>query len=91
MLIRPQGMSERDWVTHLAKEAEAWQALLKSDGWKLYDEYMKNEQAGIEASMVKAETGDIAMKLLGAYNTITAMRRFPVRSLEMTLQQLQKK
>jgi precorrin-3B methylase len=91
MLVRPVKMNDGDWAIALSKYSEALQQMLKTDGWKIYDQYMEQEQRRVEDAMQSAKTGDEAMKLIGIHSTVVAMRRFPIKELEGTLLQLQKK
>lgn len=89
MMIRPQGMSDRDWAAALVKQVEKYQQLVKTEGWQEFDKYMEGEQKMMEASMSTVATSDLAMKLLGSYNTLKRMRAFPHLTLEACVRELQ--
>lgn len=90
MLIRPDKMSDGDWVTLQAKYAENLNNLVKSSGWEMFDQYMKSEEERLLSEMPRVKTGDDALRVLSAYSTAKAMRSWAPKMLEVLLTNLRK-
>lgn len=75
----------------VAKHAEMWGAMLRTEGWKAFEAYVRSEAASILLSLRNAKTADESHKAGAAYTVLTNMVELPARQYEESIKLLHTK
>lgn len=89
IFIKPEGMSDVEYIKVVSLIGEEMTMLLRTAGWKRYEEYLKGEIAAIEHSLDSADTGDKALRAAGALKVLRGALAFPTLLVSQAHQMLQ--
>ena len=62
--------------------------MLGTDGWQMFERYLKSEEDRAFLDLQRAVTADMAMKSSAAYVMLKSVREYPLRSMESAVASL---
>ncbi len=80
---------EKDYAAQLqekSNEADALEFMIGTEGWKLLEKRLKLQLARAEEGMLKADTGDLAMKASASFVAIKSVLDWPREVISLTRQ-----
>lgn len=90
-LIQEQEETPEAFRGRVAKDAEMWGAMMRTEGWKTYEAYLRAEAASMLQSLANAKTADESHKAGAAYTTLTRVVDLPRQQYEGSLKLLHSK
>jgi phage terminase large subunit-like protein len=89
--IQEEGESEKDFLNRVALKAERLSTMMRTEGWKEYEAYVRSEAASALASLGQAQTGDQAMKAGQTYTVLMKMIELPHKQHDEAVKLLRSK
>ena len=88
MLTFDQTKPVAEQLENQRKQLDDIARMMDSDGWRLYEAYLKSEETRILADLAKASTGEAALRAASAYAVLSGVRTLPLKTVQQGLAQL---